>query len=300
MKRGRNMSLSEYQLFCAIAEQRNMKRAAEQLHITPSAATHAMNALEKSLGFPLLNRDRGGITLTVQGELLLPHFRAVLQEEEKLQEEISQINGLEKGCVRIGALNSICTNWLPGILNSFSRKYPNIEVRVYQGGYQEIEDQLLDSLLDIGFVSLPTSERFNTITLLHDRLYCIAPLDFKPQKPSYVTPEDLRDIPLIQAQRGYDRNIQDIIEENQLVLGQQHTIALESAAIALVEGGMGCSILPEMVLKRHPGKYQVFPLLNSKDRTIALAVLKGKKVSLASEKMIQEIRAQIEENSTKQ
>ena len=97
------MSLSEYQLFCAIAEQRNMKRAAEQLHITPSAATHAMNALEKSLGFPLLIRDRGGITLTVQGELLLPHFRAVLLEEEKLQEEISQINGLEQHLYQLAA-----------------------------------------------------------------------------------------------------------------------------------------------------------------------------------------------------
>lgn len=292
------MSLTEYQLFCAIAEQKNMKRAAEQLHITPSAATHAMNALEKSLGFPLLNRDRGGITLTVQGELLLPHFRAVLQEEEKLQEEISQIHGLEKGCVRLGTLNSICTDWLPSILNAFSKKYPNIEVRVYQGGYQEIEERLLDSRLDIGFVSLPTSESFNTITLLHDRLYCIAPLDFTPKHSTYVTAEDLKAVSLIQAQRGYDRNIQGIISENQLVLDQRHSIALESAAIALVEGGMGCSIVPEMVLRRHPGKYRIYPLLNSKDRTIALALLKGKKVSLACDRMVQEIREQIERTST--
>lgn len=293
------MSLAAYQLFCTIADEGNMRRAAELLHITPSAATHAMNALEKELGFLLLNRDRGGVTLTTQGEQLLPRFRAVLQEEEKLQEEIAQIHGLEKGCVRIGAISSICINWLPDILNVFSKKYPNIEVRVYQGGYQEIEEQLLNALLDIGFVSLPTSERFNTITLLHDRLYCITPLGFTPRNPPYVTSEDLKDVSLIQAKRGYDRNIQDIISENQLVLGQQHTIALESAAIALVEAGMGCSILPEMVLRRHPGKYKSFPLQNSKDRTIALAVLKGKKLSLASEKMIQEIRMKIEEDSTK-
>lgn len=292
------MSLAVYQLFCTIADEGNMRRAAELLHITPSAATHAMNSLEKELGFLLLNRDRGGVTLTMQGEQLLPRFRAVLREEERLQEEIAQINGLEKGCIRIGAISSICINILPDILNIFSKKYPNIEVRVYQGGYQEIEEQLLNTLLDIGFVSLPTSERFNTITLLHDRLYCITPLGFKPKNPPYVTSEDLKYFSLIQAKRGYDRNIQDIIDENQLVLGQQHSIALESAAIALVEAGMGCSIVPEMVLKRHPGKYQCFPLQNSKDRTIALAVLKGRKMSLACEKMLHEIRAYVERNST--
>ena len=54
------MSMTAYRLFCVIAEERNMSRAAQQLHITPSAATHAMNALERSLGFPLLNRDRNG------------------------------------------------------------------------------------------------------------------------------------------------------------------------------------------------------------------------------------------------
>ncbi|MGI5962372.1 MAG: LysR family transcriptional regulator [Lawsonibacter sp.] len=293
------MSLAEYRLFCTIAEQKSMARAAEILHITPSAATHAMNALEKTTGFPLLNRDRGGITLTAHGELLLPRFRAILLEEERLKEEISQINGLGKGCVRIGVFDSVCTNWLPDVLNSFNKKYPNIEVRVYQGGYTDIEEMLMDSMLDIGFVSLPTSERFSTITLLHDRLFCIAPLSFKPKDPPYVTPEDLRSVPLILAQRGYDRNIREFLAQNQLDISRQHDIALESSAIALVEAGMGCSIFPELVLKRHPGNYQVFPLINNKYRTIALAVLKGKRMTLANSKMIQEIRSLVETNSIK-
>ena len=63
------MSMFEYQLFCTIAEQKNMARASEMLHITPSAATHAMNALERRVGFPLINRSRRGITLTTNGQL---------------------------------------------------------------------------------------------------------------------------------------------------------------------------------------------------------------------------------------
>lgn len=291
------MSLSSYQLFCVIAEQKNMSRAAELMHITPSAATHAMNALEKSLGFPLLNRDRSGVTLTSGGELLLPQIRAVLDEEARLQEMAAKLNGMEKGRIRLGVLDSVCTNWLPSILSAFHQKYPNIEVQIYQDGYYAIEEMLSEGILDIGFVSLPTSERFSTITLLHDRLLCIAPLDFVPEAPPYVTPEDLRTRPLILSQRGYDRSIQTFLERNHLEPSPQHHITLESSVIALVEGGMGCSIMPELVLKRHPGQYQIFPLSSNKYRTIGLAVLRDRTRSLANQKMIEEIRLLIDKKS---
>ncbi|MBC5715991.1 LysR family transcriptional regulator [Flintibacter faecis] len=284
------MSMTAYRLFCVIAEERNMSRAAQQLHITPSAATHAMNALERSLGFPLLNRDRNGVSLTSYGELLLPKFQAVLEEEERLRGEAAKINGLEQGRIRLGVLDSVCTNWLPGILTSFQQKYPHIEVQVYQDGYQSIESMLLEGVLDMGFVSLPASERFSTITLVHDRLLCIAPQGFTPKDPPYVTPDDLRGHPLLLSHRGYDRSLEQYLTQNQLEPCHQHNITLESSVIALVEGGMGVSIVPELVLQTRVGHYQTFPLEDNIYRTIALATLRGRHISLASEKMIQEIR----------
>ena len=80
------MSLATYQLFCTIAETRNLTHAAELLNMTPSAASHAISSLEKSLGFSLLNRNRYGVTLTNNGEILLSHFQAVLAEETRLRE----------------------------------------------------------------------------------------------------------------------------------------------------------------------------------------------------------------------
>ena len=284
------MSMTEYQLFCAIAEQRNMARAAEILHITPSAATHAMNALERKIGFPLINRSRSGITLTSNGKLLLPRFQAILSGEEILKQEISKINGMERGTVRLGVFDSVCTNWLPMILKSFHSKYPNIDVTVFQSGYSEIESMLLDAALDIGFVSLPSSEYFDTITLLHDRLLCITPLDFKPKNPAYVTPEDLREQPLIISQRGIDKNIQAFLEENHLKTAPQYSIAVDSSAIAMVESGLCCCIMTELILKRHAGNYQTFPLVSNKYRTIGIATLSGKEPVLATQKMIEEIR----------
>ena len=85
------MSLSTYQLVVAIAEYGNMTRAAESLHITPSAASHAISALEDSFGFPIFHRGRSGATLTPLGQSLLPRIRTILSEEAHLQEEISKI-----------------------------------------------------------------------------------------------------------------------------------------------------------------------------------------------------------------
>ena len=288
------MSLSAYELFSAIAEYGNMTKAAESMHITPSAASHAISALEKSFGFPLLYRDRNGTTLTKDGECLLPQIRAILSQEACLQERVSQIKGMEKGTVGIGVIDSVCRNWLPGILRSFREKYPNIEVRIYQEGYHAIEQMLLDNTIDMGFLSLPTADKFTTVTLAHDRLLCVTPMDYEPLNGSYVTVEDLRTLTLILAQRGYDRIMREFLEANQLVLDPRYVINLDHSVLAMVESGIGCSILPELVLQNCEGHYRVYPIENNIYRTIALATLRGRSLSLAGEKMIQEIRTNVE------
>lgn len=182
------MSLEAYQLFCTAAEVGNLTRAAELLNITPSAASHSIRALERSLGVTLLTRSHNGISLTAYGESLLPFFRQVLTEEDRLQEEVAQINHLIKGTVRVGVFESVCNKWFPDILRAFSEKYPNIVIRIYQDGYQAIEKMLVDSVIDIGFVSLPTKDIYSTTMIYRDPLLCIAPPDFHPKTASPSRP----------------------------------------------------------------------------------------------------------------
>lgn len=295
------MSLTEYQLMCKISELGNMARAAEVLHISPSAASHAISNLEQRIGFTLINRNRNGITLTDNGKTLLPRFQAILDSEDLLQQDISRINGLEKGHVRIGVFDSVCTNWIPSILDTFKALYPNITVTVFQSDYQQIETMLLNSALDIGFVSVPSSANFNTVTLIHDRLLCITPPDYTPENTTYITVNELQSLPLIIATRGIDQNVNAFLSQNHLSICPQYAIALESSAIALVEKGLGCSILTELIIQGHPGNYKVYPLQSNEFRTIAIATLKGKETLLSTQKMIEVIRFCVqksEKNST--
>lgn len=118
------MSLEAYQLFCTAAEVGNLTRAAELLNITPSAASHSIRALERSLGVTLLTRSHNGISLTAYGESLLPFFRQVLTEEDRLQEEVAQINHLIKGTVRVGVLKASATNGFPTFCVRFPKNTP--------------------------------------------------------------------------------------------------------------------------------------------------------------------------------
>ena len=292
------MSLEAYQLFCTAAEVGNLTRAAELLNITPSAASHSIRALERSLGVTLLTRSHNGISLTAYGESLLPFFRQVLTEEDRLQEEVAQINHLIKGTVRVGVFESVCNKWFPDILRAFSEKYPNIVIRIYQDGYQAIEKMLVDSVIDIGFVSLPTKDIYSTTMIYRDPLLCIAPPDFHPKNGVSVTADDLRDECLMISRRGFDRTTEAFIADNHLEPSIQHNLSLDSSAIALVECGFGVSILPELVLKNTRGNFNTFPLAPQQFRNIAIATLKRRSRSPAAARLIEEIQQYVKRTAS--
>ena len=133
------MTLFSYEIFDAVARQGSFNKAAQQLHLTPSAISHAIAVMEAELGFTLFNRGKNGVTMTSYGASLYPSIRAVLNSDEALQQSIARLNGLEKGKVKLGAFNSICSGLLPSILKGFMDHYPQIEVEVYQGTYDDVK-----------------------------------------------------------------------------------------------------------------------------------------------------------------
>ena len=113
-------------------------KAAQQLHLTPSAISHAIAVMEEELGFALFNRGKNGVSMTSYGASLYPSIRDVLNSDEALKQSIARLNGLEKGKVKLGVFNSVCASLLPGLHQSFMTHYPQIEIEVYQGTYDDV------------------------------------------------------------------------------------------------------------------------------------------------------------------
>ena len=100
------MNLLKYEIFAETVKQKSLTLAARQLGCTQSAVSHSIDSLEKELGFPLLKRGRAGVSLTAEGEVLMPAVRTLLGSAEQLNQTASAIRGLQ----RIGSLG-----WQAGV-----------------------------------------------------------------------------------------------------------------------------------------------------------------------------------------
>ena len=175
------MTLFSYEIFDAVARQGSFNKAAQQLHLTPSAISHAIAVMEAELGFTLFNRGKNGVTMTSYGASLYPSIRAVLNSDEALKQSIARLNGLEKGKVKLGAFNSVCAGMLPGILKGFMAQYPQIEVEVYQGTYDDVKEWLRTGQIDLAFLSSTCREEFTLTELFKERRDAPVPQKVRPE-----------------------------------------------------------------------------------------------------------------------
>lgn len=109
-------------------------KTSEVVGYTQSGLTHMMDALEKEVGFPLLQRNHNGIQLTAQGRRLMPAIREFLRANANLENEIQAIAEQKTEVIRIAAYASIAMHWMPEILYRFRRLCPkaNVDLRIHQ------------------------------------------------------------------------------------------------------------------------------------------------------------------------
>ncbi|RII36618.1 LysR family transcriptional regulator [Clostridium chromiireducens] len=283
------MSMSSYQIFMTVVEQSNFQRAAEILHLTPSAISHSVSGLEKELGFPLFIRNKTGVQLTGYGESILPHIQKVLNSEEHLKQEISLLNGLEKGTIKLGTFNSVCTNWIPNIVKSFYKLYPNISIELYQGNYNDVAEWIKNGLVDIGFLSTSSAGNLEITPMYKDPLVCVVPKKFTPNNRDYITIDDIRGQNFVYQREGCDADINNFFHKYELNAISTCHVVDDQSTIAMVESGFGICIMPELVMlnqNNHVDIYRIEPL---EYRIIGITVLNPRFMAPAVKKMFTHI-----------
>ena len=115
------MESARCKAFMYAADTGSFTKAAERLNYTPSGVSQLVGALENETGLTLLRRTRKGVTLTPDGEILLPAVREFLEKENRIYELAAEVKGLLVGSVTIAAYSSISTHWLPEVIRSQCR-----------------------------------------------------------------------------------------------------------------------------------------------------------------------------------
>lgn len=280
------MSLNKFEVFTTVIESGSLTKAGEVLGLTQSAVSHALASLEIEYGFSILTRGRSGISLTSNGERLLKYMREMLRWNEQMKQEVAAINGLEVGTVRIGTFTSVSTQWLPGILKRFQDNHPTIEIKLLEGYYDDMEHWILSGAVDFGFVSLPTTDAFESIPLKKDRMLLIVSEDHELHLSDMVRVSQLEQETFIMPKAGCDNDIQRIFKEYKFQPNVKYELGDDQAIIAMVQNGLGISILPEMILFRLPPNIRTVPLEGEHLRSIGIAAPSLKNMSPAAKKFL--------------
>ncbi len=274
----------KYYTFMTVVDTGSLTKAGEQLGCTQSAVSHCLDTLEKELGFSVLKRGRGGVKLTNEGERLLPAVRSLLSAAEQLRQTASSIRGLESGTVRIGAFTSVAVHWLPAVLKEFQRDYPKVDFRLFNGDYHDVEQWLTDGIVDVGFVALPAPQGCECIPLMEDRLLAILPKHSRFENYPKFPLIECETEPFISLLESSDHDARRALDAAGVKPNVRFYTKDDYAVIAMVEQGLGISIMPELLLKGGQYNLQILPLIPEAKRTIGLVIADGGKAGPATRK----------------
>ena len=106
-------------VFLTVAQEGSFRKAADVLGYTQAGISYIISTMEELTGLCLFIREHGGVRLSTEGAALLPLFRQLDRCERQLKQAIDELNGLEKGIVRVQIFDSISIHWIPGIIKKF-------------------------------------------------------------------------------------------------------------------------------------------------------------------------------------
>lgn len=243
------MDLKKYEVFVKTVECGSLSEAARLLGYTQSNVTHMIQGLENYFGFSLMIRNKGGIMLTENGKKILPYMEKVLKDDRRMMQVVEDINGLDTGVLQIGTFSSVAIQWLPECIQQFKQDYPGIQIELFDMAPSEIENKLLEGKLDMGFLTETGNLKVEFLPLYKDEMKAVLP-DREPYKDMETYPVERYEMdPFIFPTQGLDCEVLRIMKLEKLQPNKAYYVHGDDAIIAMVEHGLGVSLLPELYLR---------------------------------------------------
>lgn len=195
--------MSRYDVFARILDTGSFSKTADELGYTQSAVSQMVKSLEEEFATTLLVRSRSGVSLTANGEELLPYILAVCSAHREIREKQKEMLGLRGGVIRIGTIASVSCNWLPGLMQGFKQQYPDVQFFLDQQlTYTGIAKLVREGRVDFGFVNLDVAEGLHSIPLAKDAMMAVLPKGHALAKKRTVPAELLVKEPFILLEEG--------------------------------------------------------------------------------------------------
>ncbi|WP_445171750.1 LysR family transcriptional regulator substrate-binding protein, partial [Microcoleus sp.] len=195
---------------------------------------------------------------------------------EMMVKEADLEKGLQGGQVRIVTFRSVATHILPGIIAKFRSCFPKIAVSIAEVYYtQAVEEALRSGKADIGFVSLPISDEFETREILRDKYVVLLPPTAKLSNYQ-ITWKELAAYPLIlqPAENSCSVPLRKYLITSGFPLNIAYELSEDSTIVSMVMQGLGAAILPRLAAEPIPAEVKVCSFPVDFERVIGVAVLR--------------------------
>jgi len=258
------VNLEQLRSFVEVAKFGNFTRAAEELYLAQPSLSRQIAALEQDLGAELFHRARGGSTLTVAGESLLPLARRMLADADSVRRELAELAGLERGRVRLGATPTLCISLVAEVLSAFHAEHPGIDLHLSEQGSRRCRARR----------AAGAAERFTVTPLLVEELVVVSSAAAPPVATGdTIRLADVAELPQIVFSSTYDLRATTDAAFRAAELTPEVVLegAEMDAVLRFVERGLGVAIVPAMVLIDRPGLRSVRLEEPTLERTISVA-----------------------------
>jgi DNA-binding transcriptional LysR family regulator len=246
-----NITLRQLQAFVAVAETKNFTRAAQRLHIAQSAISLLVKELESDLGVRLLDRTTRHVELTDPGMEFRGYAEKLIADLDHAVRHTHELVEKKRGRIAVAAPPYLATILLPRVIAEFQEEFPGIQIVLIDARTDQIVARVVSGEADIGVGTFREDADSITRTVLaRDDLMAF----YHPKHPLAAVKRpawaNLRDYPTIMLTR--ESGIRALVEEGyavaQLPIRPTYEVAQITTALALVEAGLGISVLPSYAL----------------------------------------------------
>lgn len=186
------MELRQFLAFKEVVERGGFTRAANHLHLTQSAVSQQVKALEDELGTALLHRVCRQVRLTDAGQVFLAHARQILDQVEDAQSEVAEVVGGVKGKCRIACIPSIAPRILPHLIMAFRQTFPDVEIQTQVGSETQLLSWLKEGSVDVCITGLAAAcEEVEHKSIMQEQFVLSVPVEHHFAGRKHIKLEEL-------------------------------------------------------------------------------------------------------------
>lgn len=170
------LSIQQMQYILALSEFKQFQKASESCFITQPTLSMQVKKAEDMLGYPIFDRSRSPLELTVFGEGLIPILREILSENDKIGSLAERMKGEYREQIRIGIIPTVAAYMVPDLFRVWRERVPGIQLLIEEQRTDELLDSMERKALDLGILAGPHHDpTMRTVPLFKEEIFAYVP-----------------------------------------------------------------------------------------------------------------------------